>query len=228
MYFERVRQDAMPGEEDHTGISLNERLKIRKNSYGWNDNSLLFRCRLGVWDERVNFKESERHKLIVETDRGVKEGNACIFLPVHTPILPPSIITRPKAHISLDQKTQAPKALTEVERETTRKKIKLGSRKISFDNACAIIKFGKQEIKLPQDRNEHCLCRVMFKIKVKTSPHWDTVYKKAMGQDPTGADGQEWRKLYDAMTTVNNRIKTAFHTDDNLFTWRDSSIKRNF
>src|SRR3989338_6997689 len=46
----------------------------------------------------------------------------------------------------------------------------------SFDDKKVVIKIGKEVVKLPQGKNEHCFCRVAFKYSVDSAVDWSEIY----------------------------------------------------
>lgn len=118
-----------------------------------------------------------------------------------------------------------------VERTTAntkeRAQISLGSHKVIFSHKKASIAVGDRTIRLPPQKNEYDLCGVMFKHPLNTPVDWSAVYQQMMGLGEL-PDKKSSRTVQDTMYRVNNRIKEEIGTEDNLFSWDNKSIKRNF
>ena len=110
----------------------------------------------------------------------------------------------------------------------TKDKIKLARRSIKFEDAEAHILIGETSVALPPFQNEHCLCRVVFKRKIHEPVDWSLIYKEMTGDSEEVADKKKMRTVQDAMYGLNDRIKKELDTDDNLLSWKNKSISRNF
>jgi hypothetical protein len=104
---------------------------------------------------------------------------------------------------------------------------------IKFDDRKAILEIGKEKCQIPPHQNEHFLCRTMYKNDVNVPIDWSEIYEEITGfyQNYYGKPlevKENKRMVYDAMQALNNRIKKAVNTTDNLFTWQEKTIKRNF
>ncbi len=106
-------------------------------------------------------------------------------------------------------------------------KLKLGSQKITFDDNKAEISAGNKHCSLPPFKNEHYFCRAMFEYPTNEPMDWSIVYEKMTSSEPT-SEKQNLRAVQDTMYAINNRIKEVLNTEDDLFTWQNKSIKRNF
>lgn len=109
----------------------------------------------------------------------------------------------------------------------------LKDKKIKYDDKEARIFIGDTTCQLPPFKNEHYLCRVMFKKKIYQPTDWSVVYEKMSGDyekyyGKPPKTREHWRTVYDTMVRVNNRIKTNVYTSDDLFSWQELTIKRNF
>lgn len=107
------------------------------------------------------------------------------------------------------------------------KKISLGSHEVIFIEEDGSIKVGDRVSPLPPQKNEHDLCRVMFKHSVDTPVDWSVIYQQMAGSEPV-ADKKYARSVQDAMYAVNKRIQKDINTDDSLFSWENKSIRRNY
>lgn len=114
------------------------------------------------------------------------------------------------------------------------RKINLKSVQISYDDDEPVIKIGKQNVALPPYKNEYYFCQVMFEYKPKESVSWDIIYDR-MTEYSTVSGGikpepirENWQKVNDTMKRVNNRVKEIVNTDDNLFSWSEKTVMRNY
>lgn len=106
-------------------------------------------------------------------------------------------------------------------------KIKLATSKVSFDDNEPKIIAGKAECILPPFKNEHYFCRSMFKHLPKEFIDWSIIYTEMCGNEPNDHSKNK-RAVQDTMYAVNNRIKEILPTDDDLFTWKEKSVVRNY
>ena len=111
--------------------------------------------------------------------------------------------------------------------------ISLKDKEIKYDDKEARILIGDTVCQLPPYKNEHYLCGVMFKKKINQPVDWSVVYEKMSGDyekhyGKTPKTREHWRAVYDTMIRINNRIKKEIHTTDDLFSWQELTIKRNF
>jgi hypothetical protein len=113
-------------------------------------------------------------------------------------------------------------------------KIKLDSKKVRFDNISGVIIIGDQNVRLPLYKDEYDLCKDMFKKKLRLPVSWDIIYDKMTGKNlisggkKLDAIRKNWQKVNDAMKRVNNRVRKEINTDDNLFSWNNKTVIRNF
>ncbi len=104
---------------------------------------------------------------------------------------------------------------------------------IKFDDKQGSLLIGNTKTQLPPYKNEHYLCGVMFKKKINQPIDWSVVYEKMSGDhekhySKSSKMREHWRTVYDTMNRVNARIRENLHTTDNLFSWQELTIKRNF
>jgi hypothetical protein len=99
---------------------------------------------------------------------------------------------------------------------------------VSFKDTEAQITAGSSICQLPPFQNEHDFCRVMFQYKVGEAIDWSAIFEKMSGNAEVIGNEANKRTVQDTMYAINNRIKKYFNTEDNLFTWKNKSIKRNF
>jgi hypothetical protein len=114
------------------------------------------------------------------------------------------------------------------------RKISLKSVQISYDDDTGVIKIGRQNVPLPPYKNEYYFCQVMFEYKPKEPVSWDIIYDKMTGHSTVSGGKkpepirENWQKVNDTMKRVNNRIKKIVNTDDNLFSWSEKTVIRNY
>jgi len=128
------------------------------------------------------------------------------------------------------------KALEKILQSENSKKgklIELKSQIIEFDDDKAIIKIGKLNVALPPYKNEHYFCRSAFEYPAKEPIDWSIIYEKMTGYyeayyGKSLEIRENWRLVYDTMRAVNERIKEVINTNDNLFTWQEKTLKRNY
>lgn len=115
---------------------------------------------------------------------------------------------------------------------TEKPKIGLANQTVVFNDDETNIEIGKQKCALPPFKNEHYFCRAMFQYKPQESVDWSAVFEDMAGSKEEGLSEDKREKArkttQDTMYALNARIKKVFNTDDNLFTWENRSIKRNF
>ena len=111
---------------------------------------------------------------------------------------------------------------------TEKPKIELAKQIVVFNDDETNLEIGKQKCALPPFKNEHYFCRAMFQYKPQESVDWSQVYKAMAGDEEVIGDKSNMRTVQDTMYALNTRIKKVINTDDNLFTWENRSIKRNF
>ena len=73
----------------------------------------------------------------------------------------------------------------------------------------------------------------MFKKKANQPVDWSVVYEKMSGDyekhyGKASNKREHWRTVYDTMIRINDRIKKEVHTSNDLFSWQELTIKRNF
>ena len=105
-------------------------------------------------------------------------------------------------------------------------KVFLHQKEIIFNDNLAQIIIGGEFYSMPPFKNNYYVCRIMFSRPVHEPVCWDEVYD--VMQKDNSMDKSNWRKVYDAVNSVNNKIKELFNTDDNLFSWNNKCVIRNF
>ena len=111
------------------------------------------------------------------------------------------------------------------------KKISLKSVSITYDDDKANIQIGRQPVKLPPYKNEHYFCRVLFQRPKEEFIDWSIIFEdmdKVLNSVDKKDSERDKRMVQDTMYAVNNRIKEVANTDEDLFTWKEKSIRRNY
>lgn len=90
--------------------------------------------------------------------------------------------------------------------------------------------FGK-EIKLPRDRNEDHLCRILFKNERNFVKRWswDELMEKSNDQIVSRSknDKESWRPIYNAARSLNNRIYRELRIEGFFLTNPITTVKIN-
>lgn len=117
------------------------------------------------------------------------------------------------------------KNVSEESHANTKKKIKLSSQEVGFNDDEPSIVIGKIRCPLPPFKNEHLFCSAIFEYKAKEAVDWSVIYKKMKEDEP---EKDQWRVVYDTLNAVNQRIREIANTEDNLFLWQEKTVKRLF
>lgn len=127
-----------------------------------------------------------------------------------------------------------PLEFKESEQKQSFRKISLKSVQISYDDDEPVIKIGKQNVALPPYKNEHYFCQAVFEYKLKEPVSWDIIFDKMTGHSTVSGGRkpepirENWQKVNDTMKRINNRIKQVVNTDDDLFSWSEKMVIRNY
>ena len=129
-----------------------------------------------------------------------------------------------------------PKKLNEFFESILQYPIRLSEHKVQFDNKKGIVTVNGRNVVLPIDKNEHALCTVMFDTNnpVGIPVDWTVVYDGITEVDPISTNASKkkmdaWtRSIRDTMNAVNERVQKDLNTKDELFSWTEKSVKRNF
>ncbi len=111
------------------------------------------------------------------------------------------------------------------------KKNSLRAASIELDDNNSSIKIDRKAIPLPPYKNEHFFCRAIFQHPVNEFVDWSIIFEsmdKALNSVTKNDSEKDKRMIQDTMYAVNKRIREVFNTDDDLFTWKEKAIKRNF
>jgi hypothetical protein len=134
-------------------------------------------------------------------------------------------------NIQIETKTKITR-LREIRDELTNKKQpekKTSLKKIEFIDKEAILKIGNRKCQLPPAENEHYLCQVMFRKKKDEFIDWSVIHEEITGDENLKDDYEKNKRvIYDTQRAVNARLKKDLGTDDDLFTWKDKTLKRNY
>lgn len=111
------------------------------------------------------------------------------------------------------------------------KKNNLVNSQIFFDDNKATISIDNSPVPLPPFKNEHYFCQVLFQHPKQEFVDWSIIFE---GMDKTlnGLNKKDIvkdkRMVQDTMYAVNKRIREVINTEDDLFSWKEKSIKRNY
>jgi hypothetical protein len=108
-----------------------------------------------------------------------------------------------------------------------KQKIKLKDKQIKFNDTEATIEVGDLQCPLPAYKNEHFFCRIMFQYLPQEPVDWSIVYEKITKTEAINKEKNK-RMVQDTMYALNKRVKEVINTDDDLFTWQERTIKRNY
>lgn len=180
------------------------------------------------FSDALGFPENHEH-LVLATDlfKRMTENGCFTHVEQHSGWF---VLTKP----DLD-KIQSFKQMLKRETEDTEKadvSDSLASPVIFNDNE-AIIEAKGCKCQLPPFRNEHFLCRAVYEYSAGEVVDWSFLYEKMTGYysayygKPQNTR-ENWRLVYDAMMAVNKRVKQTFNTKNNLFTWQEKTLKRNY
>jgi hypothetical protein len=78
---------------------------------------------------------------------------------------------------------------------------------------------------LPPMKNEHCLCRAMFKYRINEPVDWSLPYEEMTGDREIADHNKAKRMVYDTTKSLNSRAKEHLGIDE-LFSWQGKTIKR--
>jgi len=98
-----------------------------------------------------------------------------------------------------------------------------------FDKEAVLIK-GDKRCSLPPFKNEHFLCRAMFKHSKGKPVDWSEIYEMITGyyEDSYGKPPktkENYHRVYDPVQQINERVKKDLGIDK-LFDWREMTITR--
>lgn len=103
----------------------------------------------------------------------------------------------------------------------------------SFSENPPKIKINSFSIELPPHKNEHWLCKTLYSKNYTIGEliDWSSLYE-AITQSEISDDKEEIRKqskmIYDAVDSINKRVQEKLGTREDLLTWKNKTIRRNF
>ena len=114
--------------------------------------------------------------------------------------------------------------------------ILLSEHEVEFDSKKGIITVNGRSVVFPANGNEQSFCKIMFDTDnpVGIPVDWTTLSREIRGVDPMSTDAskeemEKWtRSVRDTMYAVNERVQKDLNTKDELFSWTEKSVKRNF
>lgn len=89
----------------------------------------------------------------------------------------------------------------------------------------ASLMLGDAVAHLPPMKNEHCLCRAMFKHRINEPVDWSLPYEEMTGDMEIQNHEKAKRMVYDTTKSLNDRAQKHLGIDD-LFRWEGKTIKR--
>lgn len=112
--------------------------------------------------------------------------------------------------------------------KATSEGVSLSDKKVVFNDAETSIFVGDVRIKLPAFKNEHTFCRVMFGVPPNQPVDWSIVAENITGEEigMVGDIEKKKRTVRDTMYALNERIRTVLNSEDNLFDWKNKTIRR--
>lgn len=102
--------------------------------------------------------------------------------------------------------------------------------KLKFVDKEAVLVMGDKKCSLPPYKNEHFLCRAMFKHAKGKPVDWSEVYetitgyyRESYGKPPKTKEN--YHRVYDPVQQINQRVKKDLGIEK-LFDWREMTITR--
>ncbi len=89
----------------------------------------------------------------------------------------------------------------------------------------ATLMLGDAVAHLPPMKNEHCLCRAMFKYRINEPVDWSLPYEEMTGDREIKNHEKAKRMVYDTTKSLNSRAKEHLGVNE-LFSWQGKTIKR--
>lgn len=102
-----------------------------------------------------------------------------------------------------------------------------------YNNAKATITLRSRVCNLKIDSLQHRIYKALFKKPIGKLICWDEIWEQISNSSYTDDDfdkdlKKHRRSLYDAVRGLNNKAKDALNTKEDLLTWTNNSIKRNY
>lgn len=111
------------------------------------------------------------------------------------------------------------------------KKIITKKGKVKFLDAQKVIQLGDKKCRLI-GKNEYRFCVVVFSKEhpVGEAIYWDDLYNEMMDDFEENRENpnKKWRVVYDTCRNLNKKVKKHFHLEEDIFSWINNSIIRNY
>lgn len=199
----RTEVDLSPEQDSHTVIPLDS-----------------FRDETGVFVGKSTIDKVLRRLQELQILTAVNLSN------LHSHILP---LRSDKVEIEVDRKRLA-KFLKEENSVETDDTSKQSGGSVKFIDKEAVLVMGDKRCSLPPFKNEHFLCRAMFKHGKGKPVDWSEIYEMITGyyEDSYGKPPktkENYHRVYDPVQQINERVKKDLGIDK-LFDWREMTITR--
>jgi hypothetical protein len=120
------------------------------------------------------------------------------------------------------------------EKDTTQPKGgSLSGMKVAYNNVARELTVGDVIMTLPPNTNQSTFCEYMFRENPKEAVGWSDVAEYMLGKQNKASNlfkirGKEWWVVYNAMRAVNMIVKKRAGVSENLFTFKNIVIFRNY
>ncbi len=106
-------------------------------------------------------------------------------------------------------------------------KVSLKDIKISFNSEKGELTLGTKIVLLGGiNTNQYFVCKFMFDHEPNTYYSWDEIYESIMGIDNPAPN--KWKTINNAVSDINKKVQLTLTTDDELFTYKNKSVTRNY
>ena len=85
---------------------------------------------------------------------------------------------------------------------------------------------GTKIIPLGKDDNQYYACKFMFEHEPHQNYSWDEIYEAMEGID--NPEPKKWKTIHNAVYGINIKVKRTLNTDDELFTYENRGVIRNY
>ncbi len=100
-------------------------------------------------------------------------------------------------------------------------------KQIEYDETKSLILVAGKSCPLPPAKNEDYLAKAMFNRPIGEFVDWSLIYSEVTGSEVD--DGIKNQKtIRDTMDRLNKRVQEIIGTAEELFTWQNKSLKRNY
>lgn len=106
-------------------------------------------------------------------------------------------------------------------------KISLDKEKIDFNSITGSLDFKDKKLLMAPDTTANGLCRYMFTKMIGVPVDWSEIYESIEGSFPKNKV-KDRKKIYDAMIRLNKEVKKQFTVSEDLFTSKNTTIRRNY